>query len=241
MTEADERAEAIILQALSNILPGTPAIAEECVSRGLVPAIADEFVLVDPLDGTREFLGGHDDFTVNIALIRGGAPVAGVVFAPALGRLWIAGSNAYACDVPAGAALPGRLARRGIQVRPAPEAGLVALISRSHLDARSVEVLSRLPIAERRPMGSSVKFCVIAEGGADIYPRFGPTMEWDTAAGDAVLRAAGGACLGEDGAPMQYGRSERKFHNGGFVAWGDPAARQRLARLIQAGETGGNT
>ncbi len=232
VTEADERAEAIILDALALLTPNIPVIAEECVSRGEIPAIAEEFILVDPLDGTREFLGGYNDFTVNIALIRVGAPVAGVVFAPALGRIWIAGREAFVASVEPGAPLPAHASRRKIHSRPAPASGLVALVSRSHLDPKAVEELSRLPIAERRPMGSSVKFCVIAEGEADIYPRFGPTMEWDTAAGDAVLRAAGGACLGEDGEPMQYGRNGRAFHNGGFVAWGDLKARRRLSPLI---------
>jgi 3'(2'), 5'-bisphosphate nucleotidase len=231
VTEADERAEAIILAELSKLLPDTPVIAEECVSRGDVACVAREFILVDPLDGTREFLAGHDDFTVNIALIRDGAPVAGVVFAPALDRLWVAGREAFALAAKAGGELPGRDAWKRSRSRRAPDSGLVALISRSHLDGRAVRELERLPVAERRPMGSSIKFCLIAEGEADIYPRFGPTMEWDTAAGDAVLRAAGGAIVGEDGAPLHYGRADREFRNGGFNAWGDLDARLRYADL----------
>jgi 3'(2'), 5'-bisphosphate nucleotidase len=228
VTEADERAELIILELLARLLPDIPVIAEECVSRGEVAAIAGRFILVDPLDGTREFLAGHNDFTVNIALIDAGAPIAGVVFAPALERLWVAGREAFAVRAQAGSALPDRRQWREIKARPAPDQGLVALISRSHMDARTLDELAMLPVAEKRPMGSSVKFCLIAEGEADIYPRFGPTMEWDTAAGDAVLRAAGGAVLGEDERPMRYGREGRDFRNGGFIAWGDLEAHRRL-------------
>ena len=224
VTEADERAEEIILERLASLLPGVPVIAEESVSRGSIPATPAAFILVDPLDGTREFLAGHNDFTVNIALVRDGAPVAGAVFAPAMDRHWFSGREAFCAPAHPGDALPPGEDRRLIRARRAPSRDLVALISRSHLDDRSLDALARLPVAERRPMGSSIKFCLIAEGEADIYPRFGPTMEWDTAAGDAILRAAGGMVLGEDGAPLRYGRATRRFYNDGFIAWGDPAA-----------------
>ena len=224
VTEADERAEEIILARLAARLPGVPVIAEEAVSRGEAPAIPAAFILVDPLDGTREFLAGYNDFTVNIALVSDGAPVAGAVFAPAMERLWFSGRQAFCAPAHPGEALPQPENRLLIRARHAPPRDLVALISRSHLDDRSLDALARLPVGERRPMGSSIKFCLIAEGEADIYPRFGPTMEWDTAAGDAILRAAGGMVLGEDGAPLRYGRAARRFYNDGFIAWGDPAA-----------------
>ena len=199
-------------------------VAEESVSRGSAPAIPAAFILVDPLDGTREFLAGYNDFTVNIALVRDGAPVAGAVFAPAMERLWFSGRQAFCAPAHPGEALPQPENRLLLRARHAPPRDLVALISRSHLDDRSLDALARLPVGERRPMGSSIKYCLIAEGEADIYPRFGPTMEWDTAAGDAILRAAGGMVLGEDGAPLRYGRAARRFYNDGFIAWGDPAA-----------------
>jgi 3'(2'), 5'-bisphosphate nucleotidase len=224
VTEADERAEEIILARLATLLPGVPVIAEESVSRGQTPAIPAAFILVDPLDGTREFLAGYNDFTVNIALVRNGAPVAGAVFAPAMDRLWFSGRDAFCAPAHPGDPMPRREDWLPVRARRAPPRDLVALVSRSHLDDRSLDALSRLPVGERRPMGSSIKFCLIAEGEGDIYPRFGPTMEWDTAAGDAILRAAGGMVLGEDGAPLRYGRAARRFYNDGFIAWGDPAA-----------------
>ncbi len=229
VTDADERAEDIVLRRLACLLPAVPVVAEESVARGSTPEIGREFILVDPLDGTREFIAGRDDFTVNIALVRQGAPVAAAVYAPARDQLWYSGRHAYASN----SAARGRGAARVIRSRPAPENGLVALISRVHLDAGAVDILARLPVAERLPMGSSLKFCVIAEGGADIYPRFGPTMEWDTAAGDAILRAAGGVCLGEGGEPLTYGEATSGFRNGGFLAWGDPDAARRFAGELQ--------
>ena len=228
VTDADEAAEAIILKGLSDGAPGIQVIAEESVAKGLCGAAAGpDFILVDPLDGTREFVAGHEDFTVNIALIRQGVPIAGAVYAPALGRLWIAGKTCFSINVTAGEGMPPRERWRPVHARPGDPENLVALVSRSHLNARSTAELARIGAKEQRSMGSSLKFCVLAEGGADVYPRFGPTMEWDTAAGDAVLRAAGGIVLGEDHKPMRYGLPEREFRNCGFVAWGDPALASR--------------
>ncbi len=136
----------------------------------------------------------------------------------------MAGNHAYACHVEPGAALPPIGDRRMIEVRAHPQAGLTALASRSHADDETEHFLARLPIAERRCAGSSLKFCTIAEGSADVYARFGPTMEWDTAAGDAVLRAAGGSVLNEDGANLLYGKAQDQYRNGPFVAWGDQSA-----------------
>jgi 3'(2'),5'-bisphosphate nucleotidase len=227
VTLADERAEAVICGRLADILPQTPVIAEEMTAAGREVPVADRFLLVDPLDGTKEFITRNGEFTINVALIERGRPVAGAVYAPAVARLWFGGARAFLCDVPVGAGLPPPSDWRPIRARAAP-GRLVALASRSHADAETESFLSRLPIAERRMAGSSLKFCLIAEGLADVYPRFGPTMEWDTAAGDAVLRAAGGVVLAPSGGPLAYGKTEAGLRNGWFIAWGDPAAAARF-------------
>jgi 3'(2'), 5'-bisphosphate nucleotidase len=207
--------------------PKLPVCAEEAVAAGAQARVADRFLLVDPLDGTREFLANNGEFTINVALIERGAPVAGAVYAPAIGRLWVGGETAFTCEAPAGAELPAEGSRRRIRARRAP-ASLTAFASRSHLDAESGAFLERLPIAETRFAGSSLKFCLIAEGLGDVYPRFAPTMEWDTAAGDAVLRAAGGGVFDPSGRPLLYGKTESGLRNGPFIAWGDAAAAKRL-------------
>ena len=232
--DADERAEAIILAGLAERLPYIPVVAEEAASRGEKPRCGRAFILVDPVDGTREFLHRNGEFTINVALIVDGTPRAGAVYAPACGRLWMAGAHAFAVDVAPGAPLPPRSAREPIRARSHPACGLTALASRSHADDRTEAFLAGLPIAERRCSGSSLKFCVLAEGQADVYPRFGQTMEWDTAAGDAVLRAAGGAVLDETGRALRYGKAERQYRNGPFVAWGDADAMPTLASRVAA-------
>jgi 3'(2'),5'-bisphosphate nucleotidase len=226
VTLADQRAEAIICDRLARLLPTTPVVAEESVAAGDAVSIAEVFLLVDPLDGTKEFITRNGEFTINIALIASGWPVAGAVYAPALTRLWFGGECAFVCDAPVDAAMPEPAAWRPIHTRTAP-GRLVAMASRSHADAATETFLARLPLAERRSRGSSLKFCVLAEGLADVYPRFGPTMEWDTAAGDAVLRAAGGIVLDAGGAPLPYGKADAGLRNGAFVAWGDPAEAER--------------
>jgi 3'(2'), 5'-bisphosphate nucleotidase len=222
--DADEAAEAIILNRLAMQLPQFPVLAEEAASRGGKMVAEQMFILVDPLDGTREFLSHNGEFTVNIGLIVDSSPRAGVVYAPAFGRLWIGGAAASVCEVAPGAALPPPAARRVIHPRPVPRQGLTALVSRSHADPATEAFLAKLPVKERRLAGSALKFCVVAEGQADVYPRFGQTMEWDTAAGDAVLRAAGGIVRDSAGGPLGYGKTEAQFRNGPFVAWGDPNA-----------------
>ena len=229
VTEADEKAEAMILAGLAERLPGWPVLAEEAAARGEGIAACARFILVDPLDGTREFLNRNGEFTVNIGLVADGVPVAGAVYAPVLERLWSGGATARVRRVAPGGDLAAASDDRRLRTRPAPEAGWVALASRSHGDPETEALLARLPVGERRAAGSSLKFCVVAEGEADIYPRFGPTMEWDTAAADAVLRAAGGLVLRPDGQPFRYGKSEDRYRNGAFVAWGDPAAARRAA------------
>ena len=184
-----------------------------------------DFILVDALDGTKEFLARRDCFTVNIALIRAGAPVAGVVYAPARGELFVAGRRARACSVAPGAALPppsltGAICAAGPcrSAAPSPSPAARIAMRRPTSSSRS------LPIGEVISTGSSLKFCLLAAGEADVYPRFGRTMEWDIAAGDAVLRRAGRLVLDPRGAPMAYGKAADKFANGPFIAWGDPKA-----------------
>lgn len=222
--DADEAAEAIILSRLGARLPKFPVLAEEAASRGQAEVSQSAFILVDPVDGTREFLSHNGEFTINIGLILDAMPAAGVVYAPALERLWIGGASASVCTVAPGAPLPPLSDRRRLQTRVRPEEGLTALVSRSHADAATETFLAKLSIAARVQAGSSLKFCQVAEGKADVYPRFGPTMEWDTAAGDAVLRAAGGTVVDAAGTLLRYGKAEVKFKNGPFVAWGDPKA-----------------
>ena len=231
VTVADEKAEELILALLRANDLTTPIVAEESIAHGAKAVCGRSFILVDPLDGTREFIAGNGEFTINVALVRDGAPAAGAVYAPALGRLWFGGERAFVCDVPVGAPLPAKSAWRAIATRPAPARELIAFASRSHADADTEAFLATLPIGERRSAGSSLKFCALAEGVADVYPRFAPTMEWDTAAGDAVLRAAGGIVLAVEGGPLRYGKIARQLRNGGFVAWGDPQRRLGVAML----------
>ena len=220
VTLADEQAEAVILRQLQQEARPIAVVAEEAAAKGAKTALGEEFVLVDPLDGTREFIARNGEFTVNIALVRKGRVVAGAVYAPALERLWFGGERAYFCAAAPGADLPGPGHWRRLRVRRAP-ARLVALASRSHCDPATEAFLAGLPIAERRSAGSSLKFCAIAEGEADVYPRFAPTMEWDTAAGEAVLRAAGGVVRAIGGGRLLYAKTQSGLRNGGFIAWGD--------------------
>lgn len=217
VTEADEVAEAIILRRLADMMPDVPVVAEECAAKGVIPKVGARFILVDPLDGTKEFLHRNGEFTVNIALIEDGRPVAGCVFAPAVNTLYAGGDTAW--RVQDGV-------EETISTRAYPAEGLTALCSRSHPDAKSEAFLAEYPIADRREAGSSLKFCRVAEGVADVYPRFGPTMEWDVAAGHAVLSAAGGQVLMPDGEDFLYGKADAGFRNVAFVAWGQDTRRK---------------
>lgn len=228
---ADEAAEAILLAGLAERFPDIPVVSEEAVSRGEIPVTGRVFILVDPLDGTREFLSDSDEFTVNIALISDSVPVAGVVYAPALGRLWTGGPGAACCNVAPGADLPDSAERRAIRARRAAPSP-TALVSRSHPDASSEDFLARIGIKDRKCAGSSLKFCLIAEGEGDVYPRCGPTMQWDVAAGDAVLRAAGGLVVDAAGEALRYGPGPDGFRNGPFVAWGDASAGRTLQATL---------
>lgn len=220
VTEADAAAEAIILEGLRTLAPSTPVIAEESACAGDVPDVGDTFFLVDPLDGTREFINGGGDFTVNIALIRAGRPVVGVVYAPAASLFYSAAEGeAFRAAVNRKFELVGH---ERLRVRVAPDRGLTAVASRSHRSPETDAFLATLNIADFAPAGSSLKFCLIAEGAADVYPRLGRTMEWDTAAGQAVLEAAGGVVLEfPDGPALAYGKKARGFDNPHFIAWGD--------------------
>ena len=230
VTAADHASEAVILEALARLLPDVCVISEEAVGRAFPDRIPDSFVLVDPLDGTREFIAGRDEFTVNLALVGGGRPRLGIVAAPAQGLLWrgIEGGGAERLRLEPGAPASAAQARSSIRTRPAPHEGLVAAISRSHLDPQTEAFLARLPIAARHPCGSAFKFCQLAEGSADVYPRLSPTCEWDLAAGHAVLAAAGGIVTTPDGAPLSYGRIADNLRIPAFIAWGDPAEPARL-------------
>ncbi len=217
VTEADRAAEAIILDGLRRLAPDLPVVAEEEYAAGGAPGqVGGAFFLVDPLDGTREFVAGRPDYTVNIALVRDGAPALGVVFAPARRHLW-SGRPGAACALtvsPDGAPGPRRTIRTAVRAEP-----VRIVASRSHNTPETDAFIAAHPGADIVSVGSSLKFCLVAEGAADLYPRFGRTMEWDTAAGDAVLRAAGGMTRTLDGAPFAYGKGP-VFENPHFIASG---------------------
>lgn len=209
VTEADRAAELVILAALARAAPGVPVIAEEEVAAGRIPAHDDCFFLVDPLDGTKEFVRGGEDYTVNIGLVEAGRPRLGVVYAPATGRL-------HSGLVGEGAWLEHRGQRTPISTRARGEQ-ITAVASKSHLTQSTIDYLeAACGACGYVAVGSSLKFCILAEGGADIYPRAGPTSEWDTCAGHAVLLAAGGLVDAPDGTALRYGK--RAFINRAFVA-----------------------
>lgn len=216
VTEADEAAERIILAGLAKLDPATPVISEEAASQGRIPDVEAQFFLVDPLDGTKEFISRNGEFTVNIALVRGGVPVAGVVFAPAQSRLFWGELGKGAAQGKLNSA--DRFDWQPIAVRPTPSAGATVVASRSHRDQATDDFLRTVKVKQLCSAGSSLKFCLVAAGEADLYPRFGRTMEWDTAAGQAVLLAAGGKVLTTEGAPLTYGKRERGYDNPGFIA-----------------------
>ena len=217
VTEADRAAEAIILSHLTGACPDIPILAEEEVSAGRIPRLGSRFFCVDPLDGTRGFINRNGEFTVNIALVEQGCATAGVIFAPDTHLLYYgaAGEGAWRVrDV--GSPEP-------IRARMPPAEGLTVIASRTTAD-RTAARLAHLPVAHFLPSSSALKFCLIAEGSADVYPRYGPTMEWDSAAGQAIVEAAGGRVLVLDGdkeaGPLRYGNAARKFENPHFIVWG---------------------
>ena len=230
VTDADRAAELVILAALARAAPGIPVIAEEEGAAGRIPAHDDTYFLVDPLDGTKEFVRGGDDYTVNVALIEDNRPTLGVVFAPATGRMHggLAGSGAW---------LDEGHGRGSIRTR-ARRDRMIAVASKSHLNQATVDYLQEaVGTCDYLAIGSSLKFCIIAEGKADIYPRASPTSEWDTAAGHAVLLAAGGLVDGPDGSPLSYGKPT--FLNRAFVAtsgWKAPPLENYLEPFAGGGD-----
>ncbi len=216
LTQADTEAEAYIAKELHGMLPDVPVVGEEAIARGEIPSLDghEYFWLVDPLDGTKQFKEGDKDYTVNIALIHKGVPVIGIIYAPARGELYAA------CG-------PGTAVRwladtdkeKAIKVRRPPHGGLTVVVSKSHGDNAKIDtLLQNHKVAKRVGVGSSLKLGFIAAGKADLYPRFGETSEWDTAAGDAILRAAGGVIEDMNGQPLVYGRADKKFLNPEFIA-----------------------
>ena len=215
VTEADRAGERLILARLAELYPEVPVISEEHASEfGTPEAVGPRFFLVDPVDGTKAFVRGDPNFTVNIGLVEDGVPVAGAVCAPATGEVWFttaAGAmkrtSSTGVDAPVG-------------VRPWPAGKALGLVSHTMREEKAAELAAQYGFDLRTPMDSSIKMCRIAEGSADIYPRHGPTSEWDTAAGHAVLVAAGGTFTQPDGAPFTYGKADQGFRNGWFVARG---------------------
>ncbi len=218
-TDADECSQTMLLEALTRLLPGVTVVSEEMAVR---PShLGDVFILLDPLDGTREFIAGSGEYTVNLAIIRDRTPIAGIVAVPAAGLIYRGRVQCGAERLawPRGSALPE--ASWPVRVRAAPRDGVVATVSRSHLDPVTVELLEQLRIRNCLPCGSALKFCRIAEGAADIYPRLAPTREWDVAAGHALVAAAGGAVTLPDGGPLVYADAASDFLVPAFIAWGD--------------------
>lgn len=212
VTEADIEANSLIVAALTQDFHGIPVVSEENTVQPALAGNGAAFFLVDPLDGTRSFVSGEGEFTVNIGLIKGGIPVLGVVYAPAMGVLYAGGAN-IGCWREQGdeEAVP-------IHCRPRPEREIIVTRSRSHPSARTNEFMEKFSVGEIRPASGAIKFCWVAEGSADLYPRFGQTMEWDTAAGHAILNEAGGKITDLEGNILAYAKPE--FRNEGFIAWG---------------------
>jgi 3'(2'), 5'-bisphosphate nucleotidase len=228
VTCADRDSEAVVLEALARLAPDIPVVSEESYGTSIGP-LPGRFFLVDPLDGTKEFIKQRTDFTVNIALIEHGRPSFGLVYAPARSLLAVTRAQGEAVEAelppsPSGADL-NRLPQKRLKARAPQDAGLTALVSASHLDPDTEAFLAKLKITQRSGLGSSVKFLAIAKGEADVYPRFAPTMEWDTAAGQAVLEAAGGVVVDAEGAPLRYGKTQTGLRNPSFIAWGLGGAR----------------
>lgn len=225
VTDADLAANSILLEGLGTLLPDVPLISEECDDGFKVLADPDsDFLLIDPLDGTREFVSGDPDYTVNIAFIRHRRPVVGIVHMPETGLSWVGDSRA---TTRAAWQIDSTGAWQSIQTRAAGET-LAVLTSRSHQDPATEAFLKKVEVSQLVRRGSSLKFCLIAAGQGDLYPRFGPTMEWDTAAGDAVVTAAGGSMLDLNGEAFLYGKTHEAWRNKGFIAFGDPRLVVRL-------------
>ena len=220
VTEADLAADRVIAEGLARLVPELPALSEERI--GLAkPPYQGSFFLIDPLDGTKEFVAGRDEFTVNLALVTNGTPILGIIGAPALGLVWRGLVGRGAERLKTGDALAEPIHTRSHPKRGEP---WIVAVSRSHLDGRTEAFIAKRPGAVREVLGSALKFGRVAEGGADIYPRLAPTSEWDIAAGHAVVTAAGGRITDAYGAALQFGTGRDGFIVPEFIAWGDPAA-----------------
>ncbi|MCP4934539.1 MAG: 3'(2'),5'-bisphosphate nucleotidase CysQ [bacterium] len=234
VTKADRAAEAVILTALVKIAPDIPIIAEEAASEGKTPQIGERFFLVDPLDGTKEFIRKSNEFTVNIALIERGNPVFGIVYAPAIQQVYItlAPNRAVMAQMDTDQAkiTLNELELLTLKTRSTPDKGLSIVASKSHMTLETSEFIQQFEVSELKSAGSSLKFCMLAKGDADLYPRFGPTMEWDTAAGHAVLVAAGGQVVHPDGSPFIYGKAEQNYLNPFFIAWAKTPNSDKLVQ-----------
>jgi 3'(2'), 5'-bisphosphate nucleotidase len=221
VTEADLAADRIIAEGLARLIPEVPALSEECAHLAK-PPYGGSFFLIDPLDGTKEFIAGRNEFTVNLALVTNGTPLLGIIGAPALGLVWrgLVGRGAERLTTGKGSVA------EPIRTRPLPKRGepWIAAVSRSHGDSRTEAFIEARPGAIRQMFGSAVKFGRVAEGGADIYPRLAPTCEWDVAAGHAVVTAAGGKLTDAQGAALKFGAGREGFIVPEFIAWGDPTA-----------------
>jgi 3'(2'), 5'-bisphosphate nucleotidase len=221
VTEADLAADRIISEGLARLAPGIPALSEERAQLAK-PPYEGSFFLIDPLDGTKEFVAGRGEFTVNLALVTNGTPLLGIIGAPALGLIWRGlvgrGAERLATD-------DGTIRAEPIHTRPFPKAGnpWIVAVSRSHGDARTEAFIGLRPGAVRQMLGSAVKFGRVAEGAVDIYPRLAPTHEWDVAAGHAIVTAAGGKITDAQGADLQFGKGVKDFIVPAFIAWGDPS------------------
>jgi 3'(2'), 5'-bisphosphate nucleotidase len=227
VTQGDERSQTILLEAVAKLMPGVTVIAEEMAI--LPKAVGDLFILIDPLDGTKEFVAGSSEYTVNLGIVCNGTPIAGIIAAPAKRLLYRgtvgegAQSHAEVLAITDGA-IVAESSARPIRVRVPPRDQLVAVVSRSHLDDATVALLDRLGVARRIPCGSALKFCCIAEGAADLYPRLATTCEWDVAAGHALIRAAGGSVVSPGGETLRYGAADCDFRVPAFLACGGTGA-----------------
>jgi 3'(2'), 5'-bisphosphate nucleotidase len=221
VTEADLAADRIIAEGLARLVPEVPVLSEERVNLAK-PPYSGSFFLIDPLDGTREYVAGRGEFTVNLALVTKGTPLLGIIAAPALGLVWrgLVGLGAERLT------MGEKSVAEPIHTRTHPKPGepWIVAVSRSHLDSRTEAFIAERPGAIRQVLGSAVKFGRLAEGGADIYPRLGPTSEWDVAAGHAVVTAAGGKITDAEGDDLQFGKGHTGFIVPEFIAWGDPSA-----------------
>ena len=233
VTRADLAADEIVAKGLNELEPSIPVLSEERADAVSPEALGRVFFVVDPLDGTREFVDRNGEFSVNIALVEDGVPTVGAVYAPARATMWFGGRKAYVATVSPGDRVDFSQARI-INTCPAPETAVRAVASRSHRDARTEAFLGAMGGCDTQAIGSALKFCLVAEGKADVYPRFGPTMVWDTAAGIAVLQAAGGQVLDEAGAPLRVQFGTQGWRNGAFTAWGCEGLKNKT--VVKAGE-----